>query len=276
MAVAEKIELTDAQFNRVSQLVKAKCGINLHDGKKELVKGRLAKRLRKLGMASFRQYIEYLSNNAAGAEVAAMLDAISTNQTSFFRESEHFDYLAGKLLPAAAERNGKRLRIWSAGCSSGEESYTIAVTLRSALDNADSWDIRILATDISNRVLAKARRGVYDAERVKAIPPMLRSRYFVCVETHQPRQYEVKANIREMIHFARLNLMDSWPMRGPFDAIFCRNVMIYFDHPTRARLISRFYDLLASDGIFFVGHSESLTGIRHRFRYVRPTVYQKS
>ena len=277
MALAKAIQLTEAQFREVTKLVKATCGINLHDGKKELVKARLAKRLRELGFCSFRQYIELLRHDPSGAEVTALLDAISTNQTSFFREAEHFDYLGKKVLPGlvAGGSRGGRLAIWSAGCSSGEEPYSVAITVRENIPDVDSWDVRILATDISTRVLAPAAEGVYDASRVEPVPAMLRSRYFTCVEARPPRLYEVSANIRSMVHFARLNLMGPWPMQGPFDAIFCRNVMIYFDRPTRERLIGRFFDLLAPGGTFFVGHSESLTGIRQQFRYVRPTVYEK-
>lgn len=271
----EAIELTEAHFNRISQLVKAHCGIDLHDGKKELVKARLAKRLRRLGFRSFQQYIEHLRDDPSGTEITAMLDAISTNQTSFFREADHFDCLAGNVLPRVAAGGGKRLRIWSAGCSSGEEPYSIAITVAESIPDLGRWDPRILATDISTRVLARAEEGVYEAACVEPVPPILRSRYFTFVETRPQRLYEVTADIRGMVHFARLNLMGPWPMIGPFDAIFCRNVMIYFDKPTQGRLVQRFWDLLGSGGTLFVGHSESLTGVRHQFRYVQPTVYQK-
>jgi len=271
------VDLSDAQFNKVARLVKSLCGIDLREGKMELVKARLAKRLRRLGLQCFDQYLDYVRNDSSGAELTAMLDALSTNKTSFFREVEHFHYLGKKVLPglvAGGARAG-RLAIWSAGCSSGEEPYSAAITVCESIPNVASWDVRVLATDISTRVLARAEEGVYEAAHVEPVPPMLRSRYFTCVETRPRRLHEVKGDIRGMVHFARLNLMGPWPMKGPFDVIFCRNVMIYFDRPSRERLIGRFFDLLSPGGTFFVGHSESLTGTRHQFRYMQPSVYEK-
>ncbi|HOW17859.1 MAG TPA: protein-glutamate O-methyltransferase [Phycisphaerae bacterium] len=277
-AVCGLSELTDEQFERISDLVKSLCGINLHQGKKELVKARLSKRLRALGFAGFDEYIRYVQNDGGGDELVAMLDAISTNLTSFFREPGHFDYLAEQVLPGIAARAGpgrRSLRIWSAGCSTGEEPYTIAIVTAECLPDPDSWDVRILATDLSTRVLAQARQGLYGADRLKDVPGLLVSRYFTCVETRPRRLYRVNDHLRGRVTFARLNLLGPWPMRGPFDVIFCRNVMIYFDKPTQARLVERFWELLAPDGVLFVGHSESLAGVKHRFEYVQPTVYRK-
>lgn len=279
LAVLQTTELTDLQFTRISDLVKRLCGINLHQGKKELVKSRLGKRLRKLGLADYDEYIEYVRRDGGGDELIAMLDAISTNLTSFFREPGHFDYLAQDVLPrivAAAGKAARRLRIWSAGCSSGEEPYTIGIVANESVPDLASWDARILATDLSTRVLARASEGIYDADRLKNLPGMLTGRYFTCIETHPPRRYQVNDCIRTLVSFARLNLLERWPMRGPFDAVFCRNVMIYFDKPTQTRLVDRFWELLAPGGVLFVGHSESLAGVKHRFDYVQPTVYRKS
>ncbi len=274
----EAIELTDAQFDWIRCLAKSACGIDLGDGKKELVRARLTKRLRKLSLRDFGKYIEYVRNDTTGMELTALLDALATNQTSFFREVEHFDHLREKVIPyivAGAGSDKRRLRIWSAGCSSGEEPYSIAITVREGVPNVDSWDVRILATDISTRVLAQAEKAIYDRERVKVVPPRLQSKYFRVAEARPERLYRVDDRMKRMVHFARLNLMDPWPMKGPFDVIFCRNVMIYFDKPTQGRLVQRFSELLVSGGTLFIGHSESLTGIRHGFRYVQPTVYQK-
>ena len=270
-------ELSDAQFNKISRLVKDRCGINLHEGKKQLVQARLAKRLRELHLRGYREYIEYVTNDADGAELTAMLDAISTNLTSFFREEEHFRYLARKVLPAAMARAGgdRRLRIWSAGCSTGEEPYSIAITLCENIPDLTSWDAKVLATDLSTKVLACAEKATYPGERIKAVPPQQRSRYFRCVQARPERLYRVEDPARSLVHFARLNLMDSWPMKGPFDAVFCRNVMIYFEKPTQAELVNRFCGILAPGGTLFIGHSESLTGIEHTMRYVQPTVYEK-
>jgi len=266
-------DLTEAQFNAISSLVKSLAGINLTDAKKELVRARLAKRLRKLGLATFDDYVEYLQNDTTGAELVAMLDVLSTNTTYFFREAKHLEWLRQEVLPRVAAR--RRVRIWSAGCSSGEEPYSIAIVLLEAIPDLADWDAAILATDLSTEVLARARQGIYPASRLREVPPMLLGRHFTLVATKPERTYRVNDPVRRLVHFARLNLMGRWPMKGPFDVIFCRNVMIYFDRPTRQELIARFHSILAPGGTLFIGHSESLTGISHSFRYVLPTVYRK-
>jgi chemotaxis protein methyltransferase CheR len=270
-------ELTENQFERISAFVKSISGINLHDGKKELVKARLGKRLRTLGIASFEDYFEMVRADASGNELTMMLDALSTNLTSFFRESKHFEFLAERLLPEVMRRKAtdKKITIWSAGCSSGEEPYTIAIVLREAVDGKGAWDARILATDLSTKVLARAKAGVYDAQRVETVPPGLKNKYFTSEGRHSEKTYTVAPALRDIVTFARLNLMHPWPMKGPFDAIFCRNVMIYFDRETRPIVVNRFADLLAPGGVLFIGHSESLAGVEHGLEYVEPTVYRK-
>jgi len=270
--------LTETQFNEISEFVKGQCGINLHDGKKELVKARLGKRLRALGLPDFEAYMEHVRQDAAGDELVTMLDALSTNLTSFFRESDHFEYLARHVLPRAATKAGgaaPRLRLWSAGCSTGEEPYSLAITLAEHVANLGRWDARILATDLSTRVLARAREGVYDADRVAGLPSALVAKHFTALRDDGGRRYRVREGLRRLVTFARLNLVEEWPMRGPFDAIFCRNVMIYFDKPTQGRLVERFGNLLAPGGTLCIGHSESLAGVCHSLRYVQPTVYEK-
>jgi len=271
-------ELTDAQFERISQLVRKLCGINLHTGKRELVKARLSKRLRSLGLSSFGDYVDFVQHDRTGNELTAMLDAISTNLTSFFREPAHFEYLARSVIARAvdgAERIGRGLRLWSAGCSSGEEPYSMAITVAESIPDLSRWDAKVLATDLSTDMLTRAAEGVYPKGRLQTLPPLIRGKYFTCVDTGPDRHYRVNGPLRKLVHFARLNLMGQWPMSGPFDAIFCRNVMIYFDKPTQARLIERFWELLGPGGTLFIGHSESLAGVQHRFRYVQPTVYEK-
>ncbi len=268
-------ELTDAQFRSVSTLTKKLCGINLHEGKKQLVRARLAKRLRALGMASFEEYMDYLRRDDSGDELTAMLDALSTNLTRFFREPSHFVYMVNTIVPRLLASGSRRLHVWSAGCSSGEEPYSIAIHLAEAIPDLQAWDVKILATDLSTTVLERAREGIYDKKRLQDVPGMLRSKHFTCIEARPERRYQVKESLRQLVHFARLNLMDTWPMGGPFEIIFCRNVMIYFDKPTQAQLVERFTDLLAPAGTLFIGHSESLTGVRHQLRYVEPTVYEK-
>jgi chemotaxis protein methyltransferase CheR len=268
-------EITDQQFQEISGLVKRLAGINLHEGKKELVKARLAKRTRQLKLGSLDEYIAYVRGDETGRELISMLDALSTNLTYFFRESAHFDFLKDRVIPRLMQQNHRRLRIWSAGCSSGEEPYSIAMLLREQIPDVDRWDAKILATDLSTLVLNTAMQGEYDRERFRDTPAQLVQRYFDIVETSPNKTYRAGKQIRDMIHFARLNLMERWPMKGPFDVIFCRNVMIYFDKPTQSQLVNRFHGLLGPGGYLFLGHSESLTGTQHEFRYVIPATYMK-
>lgn len=274
----EEVILTDDDFRRVSQIVYDHCGINLHDGKKELIRARLAKKLRAGGFKTFSEYMEHLSKDESGREFSDFIDVLSTNLTSFFRENQHFEYVKTRLLPALIERkqrdNNYRLRAWSAGCSSGEEPYSMAITL---LDNLPRgrWDIRILATDISTRVLEKAKAGVYPAERVEPVSLPQRSKYLISRNKNGQKRFEVHDCLKDIILFKYLNLMTEWPIQGPLDFIFCRNVMIYFDKPTQAALVRRYFDLLDSGGVLFTGHSESLTGIEHCFKYIQPTIYMK-
>ena len=269
--------LTDPQFEDISTLVKSICGINLHDGKKELVKARLAKRIRLLGLRDFDEYISYVRADASSAELTAMLDHLSTNLTSFFREMAHFDHLRSVVIPELLrrKRDTAQIRIWSSGCSTGEEPYSLAILLTDTFPELRCWDVKILATDLSTRVLARAREGQYETARVAQMPQSLLTKYFTAEGRGVGRAYRVNDSIRSMVTFARLNLMEGWPMKGPFDVIFCRNVMIYFDKPTQTRLVQRYHDILAPGGVLMVGHSESLTGTSHKFRYVCPAVYQK-
>jgi chemotaxis protein methyltransferase CheR len=266
------IKLKKAQFEKISQQVYQLAGINLHPGKQELVNARLTKRLRVLGLKSFDAYIEYLKQVNPEGELVAMVEAMTTNKTSFFREPQHFDYLHQQIVPGLKNR---RIRVWSAGCSSGEEPYSTAILLNETTENHALWDIRILATDLSRPMITHARKGVYSTQHLRDVPPLLLSKYFTCIETNPVRRYRVTEPIRRHVHFACLNLMGEWPMSGPFDVIFCRNVMIYFDKPTQERLVHRFWKLLRPGGHLFVGHSESLAGSPHKFHYVQPAIYMK-
>jgi len=266
-------ELSDSQFDEISTLVKNLCGINLHSGKRELVRARLTRRLRDLRMPSFELYLEHLRADE-GEEIVALLDALSTNLTRFFREPVHFDILAERAARVAERGPRTPLRIWSAGCSSGEEPYSMAIRLLETPAVA-VCDTRILATDLSTRVLATAREGVYPQTRLQEMDRSLISRYFTPTSVDGEQHYRVGDEVRDLIRFARLNLIDPWPMEGPFSVIMCRNVMIYFDKPTQQSLVRRFWQLLEPGGVLFIGHSESLTGVDHDFRYVQPTVYEK-
>lgn len=265
------VTLSAAQFEQIRRIVYEKCGINLTAGKEELVKSRLVKRLQVLDLQNIDDYLQFVKKDPSGKEMAQMLDVLTTNKTYFYRESSHFDYLCQEILPNLRQ---PRLRIWSAGCSSGDEPYTIGALLRDHLPNIDRMDVRILATDLSMRILEKAKAGVYTADAFNEMPPALLQKHFTLINP-QPRTYRVNDNIRKMISFARLNLLENWPMKGPFDVIFCRNVMIYFDLPTRDRLVNRYWQLLAPGGHLFIGHSESLNGINHKYHYVQPAAYRK-
>jgi len=276
----QDVSLSEADFRRISELVYDHCGINLHDGKKELVRARLAKRLREGHFRTFAEYIQHVLNDPTGREFSVLVDSLSTNLTKFFREDQHFEYMRTQLLPriiTGKQRGGAcRIRGWSAGCSSGEEPYSIAITLLEAIQGKGRWDVKLLATDVSTRILERAKKGLYEKDRIDPISLPLRNRYLIRRREGAREMYEVGPALRELTIFRYLNLMQDWPIKGPLDFIFCRNVMIYFDKPTQGRLINRFYDLLGPGGVLFTGHSESLTGIEHAFKYVQPTIYMKS
>ncbi len=266
-------DLSPSEFRRVCDLLYKVCRISLGEGKQPLVKARLWKRIRSLGMQGYAEYFAFVESREGTQELLSMVDALTTNKTSFFREAHHFDFLKEEL--PEHFQTGKRLRIWSAGCSSGQEPYTLAIVLQEALTPAQRSDTLILATDISQRILTAAREGVYDDEEVDGVsPPQLR-RWFTSGRVGAKAQHRVNDELRRMIRFARLNLMEPWTMRGPFDFVFCRNVMIYFDRPTQEHLVRRFYGLLRPGGCLLVGHSESLIGRVEEFTYVRPAVYRK-
>ncbi len=271
-------EMTDADFKKISTLVYDLCGISLHEGKKELVKARLGKRLRAGRFSSFRDYYQYVVDDPSGEELTHLLDSIATNFTSFFREQQHFDYLQKEFLAeVVARRKGgpKKLRFWSAGCSSGEEPYSLLICLCEALQDYSSWDIKILATDISHKILKMAMDGIYSQERIASVPARMKKKYFLQGENQWQNHVKVKDFLKQAIRFQQFNLLDSLAVQEPFDCIFCRNVMIYFDKKTQAHLVNGFYNHLAKGGVFFIGHSESLAGITHRFQYVRPAIYKK-
>jgi chemotaxis protein methyltransferase CheR len=230
--------------------------------------------MRALGIGSHREYLQYAVEHEADGELVRLLDAISTNFTSFFREKDHFELL-GKLLEEWLAAGQQRLRIWSAASSSGEEPYSIAMVVREAMGR-HPVDARILATDISTRVLEKARRGVYDEEQLAPVPAAMRDRWVQRLPGAGETRYEVSRALRELVLYQRLNLSTPpFPMRGPFDVVFCRNVMIYFDLAVRTRLLTEVFRLLKPGGYLFVGHAESLTGIPVGFAGVRPSVYVK-
>ncbi len=271
LTVPPPIELTNAEFHGVVALVARVAGIQLRPGKESLVRSRLSRRLRALGIATVTEYLELVERAPSRTELAEMIDALTTNKTSFFREVEHFHLLERTLLPALARRDAP-IWIWSAGCSTGEEPYSVAMSARDALGPSASR-VRILATDISARVLRRARAAEYNASALRVVAPAAQRAYFESVPGDQTL-VRPTASIRELVDFATLNLMDPWPESGPFDVIFCRNVMIYFDKPTQERLVTRLTAMLAPGGHLMVGHSESLSGLRHDLGYVQPATYR--
>jgi chemotaxis protein methyltransferase CheR len=257
-------------FERIRDIVYARSGIVLNDDKLTLVAGRLGRRLRDLGLKSPRDYLEYLERDQGGQELTHLLDAISTNVTYFFREPEHFEFI--KQLHSRWLNSGqRRFRYWSAASSSGEEPYTLAMTLHSL--GVKGLDLKILATDISTAILERAIAGVYQDKAVGEIPPALLMRYFV---KEGPHEYVVTDELRKILTFRHLNLaVFPSPLSGPLDMILCRNVMIYFDHGLRSRLVNEFARLLKPGGCLIISHSESLVGIDVNLKMVRPSVYVK-
>ncbi len=274
-----ELAFEENDFKKFSRYVYDVAGINLHDGKKELLKARLAKILREREFSSFREYYSRVINDTSGYELTLLLNALSTNLTYFFREPQHFDFLEKEVFPELARSRqsskDKQLRLWSAGCSSGEEAYTMAMTAFEALGPSAEHQIEILATDLSTKVLAMARTGIYKQEKINKIPPKLGRRYFQKGRNRWKGYFRVKKEIREKVKFERLNLIEEFQFDKPFDVIFCRNVMIYFDTPTRQMLVEKLYRTLAPGGYLFIGHSESLTGLRHSFKYIQPAIFKK-
>ncbi len=275
------ININDKEFSLFQRLIYNESGIDLSPAKKELLKSRLMKRLREKSLTSFKEYYRYVTEeDATGEELISMLDCISTNLTEFFRESEHFEFLSKKVLPALLEKKKKgrekKIRIWCAGCSTGEEPYTISMVLMEHMRQIGVWDVKILATDLSTRVLKKAMQGIYAKDRLKGIPLQLLNTYFKRGVHNLIDHYQIQDFLRNMVVFRRLNLTDeTFPFKGQFDFIFCRNVMIYFNKQTQAELVSKFHRHLVPDGYLFIGHSESLNGTDTKFRFVQPTIYQK-
>ncbi len=273
--------LSNEEFELFRRLIHDSSGINLTLTKKELVKARLAKRLTKMGIDSFKDYYKYVTKtDKTGKELIHLIDSISTNKTDFFREKKHFDLLNTSLLPSLISSKTKagikKLRIWCAASSSGEEPYTLAMTVFNHLKPNNGWDVKILATDISTKILKKAIIGIYRKELLKDIPTGTISAHFSSVLYENTNCYKAKDHLRNIITFRRFNLMTpAFPFRNPFDFIFCRNVMIYFDPETQSKLASKFYDCLPKDGHLFIGHSETLSRSNTSFKYVQPAVYRK-
>lgn len=270
-------ELSDREFDEIRAVIKDLTGISMGDSKRQLVYRRVAGRLKETGIASFKDYVAFLKKGDP-LEVEAFSNAVTTNLTSFFREGHHFDYLAKTIIPEIVARQGnkKRLRIWSAGCSTGEEPYSIAITLKESLRDIASWDAKILCTDLDSEVLKTCKAGVYAQQRVEKIPEKRLRRWFRKSRTQDGELVKVSPELQQLITFKQLNLMHDWPFKGRFDVIFCRNVVIYFDKPTQRVLMERYANVLEDGGYLILGHSESLFNVSDRFSLLGQTIYRKN
>ncbi len=274
-------DLTRELFNKIRKYVYQRARISLGENKMELVRARFGKVIRQRKMSGFHEYYKWMIDDKTGEALREVMNAISTNLTSFFRENEHFQFMTSVMLPEIArrgERSGGKIRLrgWSAGCSTGEEVYSMTMTISEAIPRLEEWDIKLLATDIDTEVVATGQRGIYLKDRVSGIPPALVKKYLEsCVDPKGKPAYQMKDSLRRMVTFRHLNLFTDWPFKNKFNYIFCRNVMIYFDRPTQEALINQYYNVLAPGGYLFIGHSESLSGINHKFEYVKPTIYAR-
>jgi len=276
-ARVREFQFTDGDFQALRSMVKEMTGINLAESKRELVYGRVSRRLRALGLSSFGSYREVLESGD-GSELVAFCNALTTNLTSFFRESHHFDYLRDQFLVPRREagRRGDRIRIWSSACSSGEEPYSIAMVVAETIPDWQRWDIKILATDLDSDILARAERGSYNADRVKGMDPKRMSRFFTEVRDSTEAAYQVVPELAKLITFKQINLMHDLPMPGPLDVIFCRNVVIYFDKDTQRGLFSRISKLQRPGDLLMLGHSETLFKVSDDYSLIGKTIYRRS
>ncbi len=271
---AREFRFTERDFNSIRELVRQETGIKLSDTKQDMVYNRLARRLRQLGLTEFEGYLRLLKDETDD-ELIQFTNAITTNVTSFFREPHHFNFLAEKLLPHLMESRTatRRLRFWSAGCSTGEEPYSLAMVLRESVPA--EWDVKILATDLDSAVLETAGRGIYPEKSVTGIPARRLRRWFRAGRGSNKGLVRVVPELQSLIRFRQLNLLHPFPFAGPFDAIFCRNVVIYFDKETQRDLFDRYADVTASTGHLFLGHSESMFKVCDRYRLIGATIYER-
>ncbi len=265
--------MTGHDFKIIVEIANEITGIQLGDHKRDMVYGRLVRRMRALGLPGCREYCEYLQANP-DKEMTEFVNAITTNLTAFFREPHHFEYLEDTVFPRLQKSNmgSRRVRIWSAGCSTGEEPYSIALLMKRFFP-APNWDAKLLATDLDSNVVAKAHSGVYDENRIETLDDDLKRKWFM--RSPSSDQVKIKPEIQKQITFKQLNLLHEWPMKGPFDVIFCRNVVIYFDKPTQRILFDRYANMLRPDGYLFIGHSESLHNVTDRFESLGRTIYRR-
>lgn len=274
-----KAKLSDEEFKKLSEFIYHEYGIKMPPVKKIMLQSRLQKRLRELNIPNFKDYVEYVfSKEGQDNEVIHMIDVVSTNKTDFFREPVHFDFLSGEFIPEFMnETHGKGyLKVWSAGCSSGEEPYTIAITLAECKEKHPGLEYSILGTDISSRILKNAIEAIYKENRIEGLPLNLKRKYFLKSKDRTNPTVRVIADLRRRVSFGRLNFMDhSFAVNETFDVIFCRNVLIYFDRETQEKVINKLCTKLRHNGVFFLGHSESITSMQVPLKQIKPTIFRK-
>jgi chemotaxis protein methyltransferase CheR len=268
--------LSQVDFNYICRIAYQYCGLDIRPGKEGLVQSRLTKLMRQLEIHSFKEYCRYLEKDSEGQALSAMVDCLTTNHTSFFREEQHFRFLTGMILPVIEER--QQIDIWSAACSTGEEPYSLAFALLEYFSEREKLipRIRILASDISNRALTTARKGVYPKEKLSKVEQTIVRKYMLRGSGASEGMLQVKPEVRELVQFRRLNLMEPFDSVGEYPLILCRNAMIYFDEVTQEKVIARFYQRLEAGGYFFVGHSESLNRIKQPMSYICPATYRRA
>jgi chemotaxis protein methyltransferase CheR len=271
----KEFEFTRDDFDYLRKIVTDTTGILADDDKYTMYYSRLARRVRKLGLSNFSKYRNYLNQNR-DVEIIELVNAVTTNLTSFFRENHHFEFIKDTIVPEIKARSKKKIRVWSAGCSTGEEPYSIAVTLAEAIPDYKNWDIKILATDLDSNVVSKASAAVYDASRVDGISKSILKKYFKKGKGSNLGYVKVNPELVKLIEFKQLNLLHKWPITDTMDFIFCRNVVIYFDKPTKEKLVDRYADMMIDDGYLFMGHSESLYKSTEKFKLIGKTIYQKT
>lgn len=275
MSLKQEFPFTAKDFVRIRKLVHEHAGIALAESKQNLIYNRLSRRLRALNFASFDQYLNFVDGPGYEQEFTHLINAITTNLTFFFREVHHFDFLSQQLFPSLLKTNAaqRQVRIWSAGCSTGEEPYSIAIVVKECFPS--NWDVQIIATDLDTNVIQTAKQGVYSIESLKDVSEARKKRWFLRGSGQNDGLVKVRPELQSIIDFQQLNLMNEWSWKAPFDIIFCRNVVIYFDKPTQQRLFMRYHQCLKAQGHLFIGHSESLYKVSEQFKLLGKTIYQK-
>lgn len=271
--------IDDRDFRRLSDFIEGELGIRMPETKRVMLESRLQKRVRTLGLGDFSEYVEYVfSEEGRRHELLNMIDAVTTNKTDFFREADHFDFVEHSIVPEFVgdpARHGRPIRIWSAGCSTGEEPYTLAMVLEECRIDHPRLDYGIVASDISTQVLHKAMQAIYDEDRVSVVPQSYKKKYLLRSKDQAKAQVRIRPELRAHVQFIRVNLMDElYSVEGSFDAVFCRNVIIYFERATQERILRKLSKHINPGGYLILGHSETLTGMNMPLRNVAPTVYR--